>query len=99
MDDGTRSRNWMSGSATAADHRPEPRRLLAPLLTVALALATPLALPIPVAVVLVLAALAWLGSRIQEAGGDHRVTGESLRAGSAGAPHSRDRPAYSGEWV
>ncbi|NKU42694.1 hypothetical protein GS901_26345 [Rhodococcus hoagii] len=40
MDDGNRSRNWMLDSAP--EIRPEPRRLLAPLLTVAVALATPL---------------------------------------------------------
>ncbi|MBM4511241.1 hypothetical protein GS425_11610 [Rhodococcus hoagii] len=64
MDDGNRSRNWMLDSAP--EIRPEPRRLLAPLLTVAVALATPLVVSVPVAVVLILAALAWLGSRIQE---------------------------------
>ncbi len=62
MDDGNRSRNWMLDSAP--EIRPEPRRLLAPLLTVAVALATPLVVSVPVAVVLILAALAWLGSRM-----------------------------------
>ncbi len=96
MDDGTRSRNWMADPA-APELRPEPRRLLAPLLTVAFTLATPLVLPVPVAVVLILAALAWFGSRIQEGGSGTRRTGGTLRTGSADAPRSPDRRAYSGE--
>ena len=92
MDDGTRYRNW-SDRSPRVDLRPEPGRMLAPLLTVALMLATPLVLPIPVAVVLILAALSWLGARIQESG-----SGATLRTGSGDAPRSRDRRVYSGEW-
>lgn len=99
MDDGTRSRNWMVDATAGPEHRPEPGRLLAPLLTVALTLATPLALPVPVAVVLILAALAWFGSRIQESGSDIRSADETLRTGSADAPRSRGRRAYSDEWA
>lgn len=97
MDDGSRSRNWMLDSAP--EIRPEPRRLLAPLLTVAVALATPLVVSVPVAVVLILAALAWLGSRIQEGRNHTSSTPGALRTGSAGAPRSPGRRAYSGEWV
>ncbi|MGF7120032.1 MULTISPECIES: hypothetical protein [unclassified Rhodococcus (in: high G+C Gram-positive bacteria)] len=97
MDDGTRYRNWMVEPAPA-ETRPEPRRLLAPLLTVVLALATPLVLPIPVAVVLVLAALSWFGARIQESGSSSRADG-ALRTGFADGRRSQDPRAYSGEWA
>lgn len=94
MDDGTRYRDWMA-HAPRVDLRPEPGRMLAPLLTVALTLATPLVLPIPVAVVLILAALAWLGARIQVPSGDGR-RGAALRTGYEGAPRSRGPRACSG---
>ncbi len=95
MDDGTRYRDWIERSPRT-DLRPEPGRMLVPLLTVALTLATPLVLPIPVAVVSILAALAWLGARIQESGSGSRLDA-TLRTGSGGAPRSRDRRVCSGE--
>ncbi len=94
MDDGTRYRDWMTHAPSGAA-RPEPGRMLAPLLTVALTLATPLVLSIPVAAVLILAALAWLGARIQEPGSGSR-RGATLRTGYADAPRSRGPRACSG---
>ncbi|GAB2637621.1 hypothetical protein GCM10027068_16630 [Prescottella soli] len=94
MDDGRRYRDWMA-HAPGVDLRPEPGRMLAPLLTVALTLATPLVLPIPVAAVLVLAALAWVGARIQESGSGSR-RGAALRTGCEDAPRSRGPRACSG---
>lgn len=99
MDDGTRSRNWMAEATAVPEHRPDPGRLLAPLLTVALTLATPLALPVPVAAVLILVALTWFGSRIQESGSEIRPVEGTLRTDSVDAPRSRGRRAYSDGWA
>lgn len=96
MDDGARYRHWIADSPRAAA-RPDPGRMLAPLLVVAASLATPTMLPVPVAVAAILAALSWLGARIQESASPGRG-GAVLRTGSGDGPRSRDPRACSDGW-